>query len=310
MLQTFLVAAATENFHQTAETLFIAQPTVSQHIRILEKELGLPLFERVGKRVRLTAAGKRYLPHVKEVLERWNQGLEDLQAWRQGYREKLEIAVSPIIARTRLSHLLHRYTKLYPDVDLSIKIADSVEIGPMVQKGQADLGLTRMIPGEFQLEAYMLYEDPIVFAVPHNGGDMEAPLPDWEQELESKRLLTHNHPGYWDELLLLLRQRGLSLRTMAVSQVDITKRFIEDGLGVSFLPHSAVSRDLFENRFIELPTPGLQLPKVASYLVVPKGGVSNPAQSFMDILRSLYPPMPPVQPEGEGKRGRAGSPIV
>lgn len=298
VLQTFVVAAATENFHQAAEALFIAQPTVSQHIRQLEKELGIKLFERVGKRVRLTAAGKRYLPHAKGLLEQWHHGMEDLQAWRQGYREKLQVAVSPIIARARLSHLLHRFTKLYPDVDLSIKIAESVEIGPLVQSGQADLGLTRMVPGEFHLATYLLYEDPVVFAVPHSGGDMDAPLPDWEQELQSKRLLTHNHPGYWDELLLALRQRGLTLRTMAVSQVDITKRFIEDGLGVSFLPRSAVNRDLFENRFIDLPTPGLVLPKVASYLVVPKGGVSETAQLFIDILQALYPPMPPVLAAG------------
>ncbi|EST54447.1 transcriptional regulator [Brevibacillus panacihumi W25] len=294
VLQTFLVAATTENFHQAAEALFIAQPTVSQHIRQLEKELGIPLFERVGKRVRLTAAGRRYLPHAKELLEQWHHSMEDLQAWRQGYREKLQIAVSPIIARARLSHLLHRFTKLYPDVDLSIRIAESVDIGPLVQSGQADLGLSRIVPGEFHLSTYLLYEDPIVFAVPHNGGDMEAPLPDWEQELQTKRLLTHNHPGYWDDLLLLLRQRGFSLRTMTVSQVDITKRFIEDGLGVSFLPRSAVSREFFENRFIELPTPGLTLPKVASYLVVPKGGGTTPVQDFKEILQGLYPPMPPV----------------
>lgn len=298
VLQTFMMAAATENFHQTAEALFIAQPTVSQHIRQLEKELGIDLFERVGKRVRLTAAGKRYLPHAKGLLEQWHHGIEDLQAWRQGYREKLQLAVSPIIARARFSHLLHRYTKLYPDVDISIKIVESIDIGPLVQSGQADLGLTRIVPGEFQLETYLLYEDPIVFAVPHSGGDMEAPLPDWEVEVQVNRLLTHNHPGYWDELLLLLRQRGLFLRTMAVSQVDITKRFIEDGLGVSFLPRSAVNRELFENRFIELPTPGLALPSVASYLLVPKGGVNEPAQHFMEVLQALYPPMPPVPSGG------------
>ncbi|MEJ8548777.1 LysR family transcriptional regulator [Brevibacillus borstelensis] len=294
VLQTFVMAATTENFHQTAEALFIAQPTVSQHIRILESELGLKLFERVGKRVRLTPAGKRYLPHARGLLEQWHHGLEDLMAWRQGYREKLQLAVSPIIARTRLSHLIHRYTKLYPDVDLSIKLADSIEIGPFVQSGQADIGLTRMIPGELQLAAYKLYEDPVVFAVPHYGGDMEAPLPDWEQELQTNRLLTHNHPGYWDDLLLLLRQRGLSLRTMAVSQVDITKWFIEEGLGVSFLPRSAISRELFENRFMELPTPGLTVPRAASYLLVPKTGLSEAAQRFVNILEALYSPMETV----------------
>jgi len=289
------VAASTENFHQTAETLFIAQPTVSQHIRQLEKELGIELFERSGKRVRLTPAGKRFLPQAKNLLEQWHKSMEDLQAWRQGYQEKLQLTVSPTIARTSLLHLIHRYTRLCPDVDISINIVQSVEIGPLVQNGEADLGLTRMIPGEFQLEAYLLYEDPVVFAVPHNGGDMEAPLPEWEQELTTKRLLTHNHPGYWDELLLQLRQRGLSLRTMVVSQTDITKRFIEEGLGVSFLPRSAISRDLFENRFLELPTPGLELPKAASYPVLPKGSASPAVQRFVEILAALYAPMPRVK---------------
>ncbi|MFY0544581.1 LysR family transcriptional regulator [Brevibacillus sp. H7] len=294
VLQTFVVAATTENFHQAAETLFIAQPTVSQHIRLLEKELGIELFVRIGKRVRLTPAGKRFFPHAKSLLDQWHSGMEDLLAWRQGYQDRLQLAVSPTIARTSLLHLIHRYTKLYPDVDISIKIVESIEIGPLVQSGQADLGLTRMIPGEFQLACYLLHDDPIVFAVPHNGGDMEAPLPDWEQELTTKRLLTHNHPGYWDELLLQLRQRGLALRTMVVSQTDITKRFIEEGLGVSFLPRSAISRDLFENRFIELPTPGLELPKVASYLVLPKVSASETVQRFVDILAALYPPLPLV----------------
>jgi LysR family transcriptional repressor of citA len=301
-LQTFVVAATTENFHQTAEALFIAQPTVSQHIRLLEKELGIDLFVRMGKRVKLTPAGRRFLPLAKNMLGQWHSGLEDLLAWRQGYQEKLQLAVSPTIARTSLLHLIHRYTRLYPDVDISIRIAESIEIGPLVQSGQADLGLSRMVPGEFQLSTYLLHYDPIVFAVPHSGGDMEAPLPDWEQELATKRLLTHNHPGYWDELLLLLRQRGLSFRTMVVTQVDIAKRFIEEGLGVSFLPRSAISRDLFENRFIELPTPGLELPRVASYLVLPKGTSSQAAEQFVDVLSSLYSPLRPVDAHGQAEK--------
>ncbi|MGO0058939.1 LysR family transcriptional regulator [Brevibacillus fluminis] len=294
ILQTFVVAAANENFHQTAEALFIAQPTVSQHIRLLERELGIQLFMRVGKYVRLTPAGRRFLPHAKGMLEQYHNGLDDLLSWRQGYRETLQLVASPIIARTSLPHLVHRYTRQFPDVDISIKIADSIEIGPMVQSGQADLGLSRMIPGELQLDTFLIQYEPVVFAVPHNGGDMESPLPDWEQELSTKRLLTHNHPVYWDDLLLLLRRRGIPLRSMVVSHVDITKRFIEEGLGVSFLPRSAVIRELFENRFIELETPGIELPKAGSYLVLPKQSVSVATERFVEILQMLYPPLAPV----------------
>ncbi|MGC5325261.1 LysR family transcriptional regulator [Brevibacillus sp. SYSU BS000544] len=293
-LQTFIVAATVENFHQTAEMLFIAQPTVTQHIRTLEKELGIKLFERVGKRVKLTPAGRRYLPQAKALIEEWQKGMEDLQAWRQGYHECLQLAVSPIIARTSLPHLIHRFTRKYPEVDVSIRIAESEDIGPMVQNGKADIGLSRLIPGEFQLDTYLITEDPVVLAVPLNGGDMEGPIPDWEEELQSKRLLTYNHPGYWDELLLSLRQRGLSIRTMVVSEVDITKKFIEEGLGVSFLPRSSVSRELFENRFIEIATPGLILPIAASYLVLPKIAPSESAKRMAEILSELHPPLPLV----------------
>lgn len=305
VLQTFVVAATTENFHQTAEILFIAQPTVTQHIRTLEKELGIELFVRVGKRVKLTPAGKRYLPHAKALMAEWQKGMEDLLAWRQGYHDILQLAVSPIIARTSLPHLIRRFTKKYPEVDVSIRIAESEDIGSMVQSGKADIGLSRMIPGEFQLTTYLIAEDPVVLTVPLNGGDMEGPLPDWEEELQSKRLLTHNHPGYWDELLLSLRQRGLSIRTMVVTEVDITKHLIEEGLGVSFLPLSAVTRELFENRFIQIETPGLSLPIAASYLVLPKFAPSQPARWMKEILAELYPPLPLATPKvslGEEQR--------
>ncbi|WP_026074517.1 LysR family transcriptional regulator [Brevibacillus massiliensis] len=295
ILQTFVVAAKFENFRQTAEALFIAQPTVTQHIRLLEKELGIELFDRVGKFVKLTPAGKRFLPHATALLAGWQAGMEDLLAWQQGYSENLHIAVSPVIARSSLPGLIRHYTKRYPEVDISIRIADSLEIGRLVQSGQVDLGLSRMVPGEFQLDAHLIQTDPVVFAVPLNGGDIEAPLPDWEQELTGNLLLTHNHPGYWDDLLLALRQRGLSFRTMTVTHVDITKRFIEEGLGVSFLPRSAIGRELFENRFIELETPGLVLPQAASYLVVSKTGCSQTAKQMIEILASLYPPLPLIR---------------
>ncbi|WP_232700146.1 LysR family transcriptional regulator [Brevibacillus daliensis] len=295
LLQTFQVAATCENFNQTAEMLYIAQPTVTQHIRQLEREIGVELFERVGKRVKLTTAGQRFLNHAQMILANWNAGLEDMVAWKQGYKETLQIAVSPIIARTSLPSLIHRYTAENPEVDITIKIADSINIGAMVQSGQADLGLSRMIPAEWQLSAYLMQTDPIVFAVPHYGGDMESPLPDWEQELTSKRLLTHNHPVYWEPLLANLRQRGFEIHTMVVTHVDITKRFIEEGLGISFLPRSSIRRELFENRFMELPTPGLDLPKVASYLITPEQPVTGPRERFVEILASLYAPLPKVQ---------------
>lgn len=287
-LQTFVVAAQTEHFHKTAEQLYLAQPTVTQHIRQLEKELGIKLFVRVGKRVKLTDEGKRFLTVAQSLLDQWNQGLEEMHAWRQGYHETLRVAVSPIIARTSLPGLIRTFTKSHPEVDVSIRIAESVTVGALVQNGEAEIGLSRIIPGEFGLSIYQYQQEPVVFVISTVGENIDTPSPDWEEEISRQRLLTHNHPGYWDELLLRLRQRGISFRSMRVSQVDITKRFIEEGLGVSFLPKSAVTRELIENRLLEVDTPGLPLPMVASYAVVNGTLTSRPAAQLLEILAHQY----------------------
>jgi LysR family transcriptional repressor of citA len=74
---------------------------------------------------------------------------------------------------------------------------------------------------------------------------------------------------------------------MEVSLVDITKRFIEEGLGISFLPESTVRRELMEGRLMEVPTPGLPLPVAATYVVHPSSGPSPSARAFMDELSPL-----------------------
>jgi LysR family transcriptional repressor of citA len=67
-LNTFITAAECGNFRRTAEILFISQPTVTVHIKLLEAELGVQLFEREGKKVKLTEAGKRYLTIRRDCL--------------------------------------------------------------------------------------------------------------------------------------------------------------------------------------------------------------------------------------------------
>lgn len=289
ILRTFTVAARLQNFHRAAERLYLAQPTVTAHIRQLEAELGYPLFERTGRRVRLTPAGERFLPHAEQVLADYDAGLQDLVKWGQGYRSRLALGASQLIARSVLPRVVKRYTERHPDVEVSVTVLSSREVGPAVEKGRVNIGLSRQPPGERGLTALPLYEDQVILVAPPDAGDLDSPPPDWGELLEQQRLLTHNHPLYWDDLLLDLRNRNLRIRTMAVTQVDITKRFIEEGLGISFLPISTVWRELAEGRLMEVPTPGLQLPVARTYLVyAPDRATSETARSFITLIKDLF----------------------
>lgn len=283
-LQTFVLTARTLNFRKAAEQLFLAQPTVTQHIRLLETELRVQLFDRGGKRVRLTPAGERFLQYAEQLLHVYEEGVQELTGWQQGYRDRLVLAVSPLVARSTLPRVMNRFTAAHPDVEVVVQIALSPEIPALVTDGRAHLALSRMSAHSRDLYSYVWYNDPVVLVVSADGLDLDAAPPDWREVLANNRLLTHNHPIYWDDLLLSIHRHGVRVRTMEVSLVDITKVFIEEGLGVSFLPVSTVKRELLEGRLMEVPTPGLPLPTAATYVIHQAVGPSPSAAEFMQLL--------------------------
>ncbi len=265
-LYTFLTAAETGNFRKTAEILYISQPSVTVHIKQLEKEIGVLLFHREGKKVKLTEDGKRYLDHAKKLIAVYENGLEDLASFSQGYTSNLILAISPLIADTILPFVLKRYLNKHPETEISVKIIESEHIEQAVLNDEVDIGLSCLPTANSNLICNLLYRDKVIFVCTHDGRDSESAPPLEEAEVfELNYLLTHNHPGYWGGLIKTIKAKYPGVRMMKVSQVHITKRFIIEGLGVSFLPASTVRRELLEGRMLEVDCHSIQLPDANTY---------------------------------------------
>jgi LysR family transcriptional repressor of citA len=285
-LRTFVAVARTGSLRRAAERLYLAPATVALHVRALEGEVGAPLLLRGRRGVRLSPEGARFLTSAQEALAALDHGREEVLRWRAGYRDRLRLAASPLLARSRLPRLLRRFTAERPQVDLEVHVVPSPEVGTLVAQRSADLGLGRMPPLEAGLAAEPLHADPVVLVAPYDGGDADSPVPDWREVLARYTLFTHNHPLYWDDLLSLLRRVGVPLRTAVVTQVDVTKRFIEEGLGCSFLPESAVWVEVAESRLTEVPAPDLALPTTATFAVYRQPPDLPPAAAaFLGLLR-------------------------
>lgn len=267
-LMTFLTAAEIGNFRKTAEVLYISQPSVTVHIKLLEKELGVRLFVREGRKVILTEEGKRYAKHAQSVIDVYKSGLEDLQSFSQGYNAKLTIAISPLIADTILPYVLKKYMKEYPMIEIDVRVIESVHVEEAIMKEEVDIGLS-CLPSKFNnLKSHPLYQDHIVLVCAHDGKDSEmAESFDVADILSTNHLFTHNHPGYWDSLCRFISLKYPKTKMMKVSQVHITKRFIIEGLGVSFLPQSTVRRELLEGSLLEVYPTEIPLPDVNMYAV-------------------------------------------
>ncbi|MGZ4161848.1 MAG: LysR family transcriptional regulator [Neobacillus sp.] len=268
-LNTFITAAECGNFRRTAELLYISQPSVTVHIKQLEKELGIQLFHREGKKIKLTEEGKRYLAHAKRMLEVYQSGLEDLNSFRQGYITQLSIGISPLLAETILPYVLKSYTNKHPEVEVSVKIIESIHIEQSLLQEEVDIGLSCLNSSNPNLICQLLSNDEVILVAPHDGRDSESAVPlDEEEVLTTNYLLTHNHPGYWDNLCRIVKSKYPSVRMMKVSQTHITKRFIIEGLGVSFLPTSTVRRELLEGSLLEVNCHKITLPEANSYAIM------------------------------------------
>ncbi|MGI8386956.1 LysR family transcriptional regulator [Robertmurraya sp. P23] len=280
-IKTFIISAKYENFRKASEELFLTQPAITKHIKKLEEDLNIQLFERKGKTVTLTPAGYKFLPFAKEFVSKYEQGIDSFESWKQGYNRKLTIATAPQIASSFLPSLLRAFIDENPDIEVFINVIKSFEIGDEIRDGKADLGLSRILPLQANLKIETIHEEPVILVGANTYQDSSNVVE--SEALSNYRLITHNHPDYWDSLLNDVKRHYPTVRTMVVNQVEVTKRFIENGLGVSYLPYSMVKEEIIKNNLLEIKSEKVSTPTSTTYVLTKVE--TNEVRSFITFLR-------------------------
>ncbi|MCT2538168.1 substrate-binding domain-containing protein [Aquibacillus koreensis] len=210
--------------------------------------------------------------------------MDHFESWKQGYIQKVVIATAPQIASSFLPSLLRDFMDQHPDIEVIINVIKSFDIGEEVGSGKADIGLSRIHPVQSNVNTVIVHEEPVILVSPYQGQDTSHTS---EKDILTKyRLITHNHPDYWGGLLHDIKQNYPTLRTMEVNQVEVTKKFIENGLGVSYLPYSMVKDELSTDRLSEIKPDKIALPKSATY-VLSKVETKETA-SFIAFLKRYF----------------------
>ena len=286
-LRTFVDAAETLNFRMSSERLMMSQPSVTVHIRLLEESVGLSLFKRSHNRVSLTEEGRYFKEKAEKVLEQLDNSVEELHSFAQGYRKKWTLAISPLMAETILPYILKSFTGEHPEVELVIRVEESEQIEALVESEQVSAGISALPPVGRGIAQLVVYDDPLLFILPRDAYDDETgPAVSVELALRTSVLFTHHHPVFWEELLGKLRLHVPGIRTMKVTQAYIAKRFIQEGLGASFLPKSMVRRELVEGRLMEAHFDLFPLPVVSTYFLTKQMGALE--QDFLQRIQSVY----------------------
>ncbi|GGP11762.1 hypothetical protein GCM10011346_25060 [Oceanobacillus neutriphilus] len=167
------------------------------------------------------------------------------------------------------------------DIEVLINVVNSFEIGDEVNAGRAELGLTRVLPIQMNLNTETVHNEPVFLVGANVGGKINSIKE--SQVLLDYRLITNNHPDYWDTLLKDVKKHYPNVRTMAVNQIEVTKKFIESGLGVSYLPISMVKDEIEADNLIEIKPEKIVAPDSETYVLTKVE--TEEARSFIAFLK-------------------------
>lgn len=280
-LTAFMAVAETNSFSAAAERLYITQPAISKRIAMLEQQLEARLFDRVGRQIKLTEAGRALLPRARQVLmdvEDMARAIHDLSGEVSG---KLRIGTSHHIGLHRLPPVLRQFSRDYPKVTLDIHFIDSEEAWEGVLHGELEMGVVTLPPQpDERLHSQVIWQDPLVFMCAP-----EHPLAK-QKNLTLEALTGHSailpSPVTFTRGIVerLFDEHNLKLDiAMSTNYLETIHMMVSIGLGWSVLPATMVDSGVVELA-VDAPLPERQLGVVTH----PARSQSNAAQAFLRAL--------------------------
>ncbi|WP_312202567.1 LysR family transcriptional regulator [Anaerospora hongkongensis] len=238
-LKYFLAVAEEGQITKAAQRLHVTQPPLSQQLILLEKELGVQLFERGKKHIRLTEAGNILRNRAEQMMELKKVTLNDLQESTAGISGRLMIGTIPSTAGSILPGHIQKFHQRYPKVTFHVRQGETLKILELLNVGIIEIGIVRT-PVDYEQYDYILLpeEDMVVGALPGMLSDCTEPLE--ISQLADKPLLAH-HRHAAPTIVEHCRQQGLDPTLLCTSD-DITLLLLwaNLGLGVAIVPESAV----------------------------------------------------------------------
>lgn len=282
-LKTFIALAKYRNFTKTAETLFVAQSTVTNRIAELEKEVGRKLFERERKNVRLTEEGTRFLDYAVRITDLEKTAVEDINT-NAKYPKRLNIGSTNTIYDCHLKNKLKSFMCENPDTSLKVIISHSASLVEMAVDGVVDFAFT-----------YTEYQKNNVRCVPFCEDEMVLVTDSKNTEYTDGIRLSQLAKVNYLYCNFTFQGIGEYIRDLFPKhhkfsfEIDRSANiipYLSDSDSYSFLPKELVLQEIADGRLCEIPLVNFEIPSVKSFIIYnEKSKLTN--EKFIDELYKL-----------------------
>lgn len=283
-LESFVAVADEASFSRAAERLFVTQPAISKRIAGLEEDLGVALFDRLGRQLSLTEAGTTLLVSARRILADLNTSREAVLSLGDHVAGRLRLATSHHIGIHRLPPVLKAFTQRYPEVELDLLFLDSEAAIDKVVSGDVELAIVTLPENEQRsLTNTLIWQDPLVIVAapdhplvkpartkrqPVSVLSMHAAI------LPSRNTITRRI--LFDSLL----PHRVDIRTaLETNYLETIKMLVSVGIGWGVLPAS-----MLDDTVAEIRLSHLSMQRQLGYSVRNDRTISRASKALIDIL--------------------------
>jgi len=266
-LETFLYAADNLSFTEAARKLHLTQPTVSHHIKALESELDVQLFDRTAPGLRLTEAGRLLLPWARKVMRDSIELKGMMEALQRGIAGDLRIACSTTAGKYVLPQLAARFCQLNPGINVTILRCTPEHVVPSLLDGEANLGVVSYEMHEEEMELQEFFEDSITLIVPptHSWALCSSVRP--ADLIGEPIIMRESTSGTRRVMLSELAKHDISLEDlnifMQLGNAEAIVQTVAAGYGLSFVSTLASVCQLERGIVVNVHVEGLDLKRKA-----------------------------------------------
>ncbi len=288
-METFIHVANLKSFSKAARKLYITQPTVTNHIQNLEKELGTILINRSGKNITLTDAGSLFYKHAINILNSCEMAKFDLASFKGQIQGHLHIFSSSVPRKYILPTILSEFLKNYPSVTFSLENKDSKETVTNILEGESDFGIVGAKYPSKKLNYIDLVVDKLVVIAPNN----RFTKPNYST-INVKELIEEN---------IIFREAGSGTRHLVVSELEknnvdmdslnivgyiedteVIKNLVSLGVGISFVSNRGIESDIKLGKYKAYYVEGLDLTRKFYFVYHNKRQLSPLNETFKSFI--------------------------
>lgn len=285
-LRIFYEVSKELNMTKVSEKLYVSQPSISQSINDLEKDLGVKLFDRMGKKLYLTHEGKIFLNYTKRILNIYDEAIKVIKEMNGLQRGKLKIGASTTIGIYILPNIIGKFSKVYTNIDISIIIENTENIAKLIEENQLDIAFVEGPVHSEEITVEEFYDDELVFIT-----GTEHPWVKAEKILKSdiakeKIIMREKGSGTREVFINALEKEFVDYSIfMELGHTEAIKKAVEAGLGISCISKRCIKDEINYKKLAVIEVEGLKI-KRSLYLIHHKDKyITNLINTFIQFAK-------------------------